>query len=57
MVAHDFNSSTQEAEAGQEGSCEFKTSLVYTDSSNTARMTKKDIYFLKNGVVSAVFIF
>jgi hypothetical protein len=39
MVAHTFNPSTQEAEAGR--SLEFKASLVYRASSRTARATQR----------------
>jgi YHS domain-containing protein len=38
MVAHTFNPSTQEAEAG--GSLEFEVSLVYRVSSRTVRATQ-----------------
>jgi hypothetical protein len=40
MVAHAFNPSTQEAEAGRIS--EFKTSLVYKVSSRTAWATKRN---------------
>jgi len=40
VVAHTFNPSTWEAEAG--GSLEFKASLVYRVSSRTARATKRN---------------
>jgi hypothetical protein len=39
VVAHDFNPSTWEAEAG---SSEFETSLVYRVSSRTARATQRN---------------
>ena len=37
VVAHTFNPNTQEAEAGHLG--EFKSSLVYRESSRTAKVT------------------
>jgi hypothetical protein len=40
VVAHTFNPSTREAEAG--GSLEFKASLVYKVSSRTARATQRN---------------
>jgi hypothetical protein len=41
MVAHTFNASSWEAEAGRT-LCEFEASLVYTVSSRTARATQGD---------------
>jgi hypothetical protein len=40
MVAHAFNPSTREAEAG--GSLEFEASLVYKVSSRTARAIQRN---------------
>jgi hypothetical protein len=40
MMAHSFNSSTQEAEAG--GSLEFKASLVYGESLRTTKATQRN---------------
>jgi hypothetical protein len=42
MVAHAFNPSTQEAEAGGFLSSEFEASLVYKVSSRTARAIKRN---------------
>ena len=41
VVAHAFNPSTWEAEAGGSPSSEFEASLVYRASSRTARATQK----------------
>lgn len=41
MVAHAFNLSTQEAQAGRY--CEFKAVLVYIVSSRTARATQRNL--------------
>jgi hypothetical protein len=46
MVAHTFNPSTREAEAG--GFREFEASLVYKVSSRTARATEKPCLKNKN---------
>ena len=40
MVAHTFDPSAQEAEAGE--SLEFQVSLIYKVSSRTAKATKKN---------------
>jgi hypothetical protein len=45
MVAHSFNPSTREAEAGE---FEFKASLVYKVSSRTARATQRNPVLKQN---------
>ena len=42
MVVYTFNLSTQEAETGRPLSSEFKVSLVYEESSRTARATERN---------------
>jgi hypothetical protein len=48
MVAHAFNPSTQEAEAG--GFLEFEASLVYRVSSRTARAIQRNPVLKKKKV-------
>jgi hypothetical protein len=43
VVAHAFNPSTQETEAGRFLSSEFEASLVYKVSSRTARATQRNL--------------
>jgi len=42
VVAHDFNPSTEKAEAG--GSLEFEASLVYRENCRTAKATQKILF-------------
>jgi hypothetical protein len=48
LVAHAFNPSTWEVEAGEWNLCEFKASLLYRASSRTASATQRNSVLTRN---------